>query len=406
MLREQIENLRAQLDRHEQRRREGVPTISVLAGPINTARAVVREAAERAARELVMLGAADQDDVVFAWIEPATRMTATIERALSIFIGPMRDRAQALRELGPATERDREALFSAGVVSNDRDALDAARIIVLAACGRISSLRASINAVFCDDALRTAVSFARVIDLRRAPAIALEIAPHDAERWFTSSARAVVDVTFAVPEIAIAITAPRSAIDACFEREPESRHRAALREGVIDLPIELAPEEPRGGRAMRAGERGEASRRRLESLHATSLLADFARALDATREPPADVGQDNVARSLAEKLLFDVLACHPDTAGLFRLNALLDAQLGGRAVEVDLLSRACAIAIEVDGYHHFRDAERYRRDRRKDTLLQRHGHLVLRFLAIDVVERLDEVLDVVLSTVRERKSLR
>ena len=35
----------------------------------------------------------------------------------------------------------------------------------------------------------------------------------------------------------------------------------------------------------------------------------------------------------------------------------------------------------------------YRRDRRKDTLLQEHGYLVLRFLAEDLATRLDAVLD-------------
>lgn len=38
----------------------------------------------------------------------------------------------------------------------------------------------------------------------------------------------------------------------------------------------------------------------------------------------------------------------------------------------------------------------YRRDRRKDGLLQEHGYFVLRFLADDVGTRLSEVLDQVL----------
>jgi len=35
------------------------------------------------------------------------------------------------------------------------------------------------------------------------------------------------------------------------------------------------------------------------------------------------------------------------------------------------------------------DAEAYRRDRRKDALLQENGYIVLRFLAEDVGKRLD-----------------
>ena len=39
--------------------------------------------------------------------------------------------------------------------------------------------------------------------------------------------------------------------------------------------------------------------------------------------------------------------------------------------------------------------EHYRRDRRKDALLQRHGYLILRFLAEDLGKHLDAVLDAI-----------
>jgi len=91
------------------------------------------------------------------------------------------------------------------------------------------------------------------------------------------------------------------------------------------------------------------------------------------------------ARSLAELALFEALEATPSTRGRFRLNEPLPQRFGTVAVEVDLLARAEAIAIEVDGYHHFRDVEAYRRDRRKDALLQARGLCVLRFLADDVL---------------------
>ena len=40
--------------------------------------------------------------------------------------------------------------------------------------------------------------------------------------------------------------------------------------------------------------------------------------------------------------------------------------------------------------------EAYRRDRCKDALLQENGYLVLRFLAEDVGQRLDAILDTIL----------
>ena len=61
------------------------------------------------------------------------------------------------------------------------------------------------------------------------------------------------------------------------------------------------------------------------------------------------------------------------------------------------------VAIEIDGGQHLGDTEAYRRDRRKDALLQRHGFLVLRFLAEDVGKRLDDVLDAILASLDYRR---
>ncbi|MGH9808488.1 MAG: endonuclease domain-containing protein [Terriglobia bacterium] len=51
------------------------------------------------------------------------------------------------------------------------------------------------------------------------------------------------------------------------------------------------------------------------------------------------------------------------------------------------------VAVELDGAQHLADPVAYRRDRRKDQLLQENGYLVLRFLAEDVGRELDLVLD-------------
>ena len=91
------------------------------------------------------------------------------------------------------------------------------------------------------------------------------------------------------------------------------------------------------------------------------------------------------ARSLAEATLFEALEATPATAGRFRLNESLSVRFGPTAAEIDLLSRGDRIAIEIDGVHHFADPDCYRRDRRKDLLLQTQGFVVVRLLAEDVV---------------------
>ena len=86
-----------------------------------------------------------------------------------------------------------------------------------------------------------------------------------------------------------------------------------------------------------------------------------------------------------------------ETAGKFRLNAELPIPFDGWGrMEVDLLCAPSRIAIELDGGQHLGDPDAYRRDRRKDALLQENGYRVLRFLAEDVGKYLGQVLDAIL----------
>lgn len=110
------------------------------------------------------------------------------------------------------------------------------------------------------------------------------------------------------------------------------------------------------------------------------------------------------ARSATEAFLFRRLESLPETAGKFRLNAELPIPFDGQGrMEVDFLDVDARVAIELDGAQHLADAEAYRRDRRKDMLLQEHGYVVLRFLAEDVGTHLNEVLDAVLQTLASRE---
>ena len=71
-------------------------------------------------------------------------------------------------------------------------------------------------------------------------------------------------------------------------------------------------------------------------------------------------------------------------------------------MEVDLLCADARIAVELDGEQHLAGADAYRRDRRKDTLLQENGYLVLRFLSEDVGKRLEEVLNAIIRALSHR----
>ena len=112
----------------------------------------------------------------------------------------------------------------------------------------------------------------------------------------------------------------------------------------------------------------------------------------------------NRARSATEAFLYRRLETLSETAGLFQLNADLPIPFDGWGrMEVDLLCADARVAIELDGSQHLADADAYRRDRRKDQLLQENGCFVLRFLAEDVGKRLDIVLDAILRALSHRR---
>jgi very-short-patch-repair endonuclease len=86
------------------------------------------------------------------------------------------------------------------------------------------------------------------------------------------------------------------------------------------------------------------------------------------------------------------------------LNAELPIPFDGFGrMEVDLLCADSRVVVEIDGSQHLADPVAYRRDRRKDQLLQENGYLVLRFLAEDLAKELDAVLDGILRSLSTRR---
>lgn len=117
----------------------------------------------------------------------------------------------------------------------------------------------------------------------------------------------------------------------------------------------------------------------------------------AARTVPPDAEGAARARSATEAFLFKRLETLTETKGRFAVNRSLPIAFDGQSgLEVDLLCADVRLAIEVDGAQHLGDPVAYRRDRRKDQLLQENGYFVLRVLAEDVGRELDTVLDAIL----------
>ena len=129
-----------------------------------------------------------------------------------------------------------------------------------------------------------------------------------------------------------------------------------------------------------------------------SLFVHTARAV------PADAEGAARARSATEAFLYRRLETLRETRGRFSLNTPLPIAFDGQgSLEVDLLCADARAAVELDGAQHLGDPVAYRRDRRKDWLLQENGYLVLRFLAEDIRKDLGLVLDAILSAVSRRR---
>lgn len=119
----------------------------------------------------------------------------------------------------------------------------------------------------------------------------------------------------------------------------------------------------------------------------------------ATTAPAATAEGADRARSASEAFLFRRLESLPDLSGHFTLNAALPIPFDDRSqMEVDFLDAETRLVVELDGCQHLADPDAWRRDRRKDALLQTHGYFILRFLAADLAQRLDLVLDTILRT--------
>jgi very-short-patch-repair endonuclease len=128
--------------------------------------------------------------------------------------------------------------------------------------------------------------------------------------------------------------------------------------------------------------------------------------MHAARPAPADADGAARARSATEAFLYRRLETLPETKGRFRLNSVLPIAFDGvGSLEVDLLCDDANVAVELDGAQHLGDPVAYRRDRRKDRLLQENCYLVLRFLAEDVGKDLDAVLDAILRALSRSRGM-
>lgn len=407
---------------HEQRRHNGLPTVSVLAGPLGLSISCLRDWALRHQRLIAVFEPDHQglEAVVRAWIDRLVadrdlfdEATLWLSRRLDC---PARELGQSLRakssvELAMFLESALPSSAATGVETACRWLLCRAMDETVMGDGLPAGLDASL-AEYPRPWVRVLVALGALILQERQPVLAL-ICRGDADdpEWFTrlcAVARLSTELAIAQHTLSLALIVEPAAWNAYLQRAPESRVKALLREAVVSL-TDTPAEGIRQRLAARLRNQApgldlDRSISRLIGDGASSELVDLfetaGQALKDLGAAPAEPSQADRARSAAERFLFERLESLPETTGLFRLNASLGFRFGSsRAVEVDLAADSLYLVVEIDGYHHFQDPCSYRRDRRKDVDLQQHGYLVVRVLAEDVVCRLEEVLDTILAAV-------
>ena len=134
----------------------------------------------------------------------------------------------------------------------------------------------------------------------------------------------------------------------------------------------------------------------------------LARLLVPSKKPPAPGAVEKAVTPLLRKPPAKgfVAAYRPglQAAGLFRPNQPLPFKHGTKPGEADLLAADFQLAVEIDGAYFHLEAEQYRRDRRKDYSYHRHGYLVLRFLAEDIVVMSETILKTVVEALAHRRA--
>lgn len=360
------------LARHRQRRLQGVPTLSVLIGDAEIARWCWTRWQSAAALPFVCSEAVTWEALLDDWLSSGG-LHAELWREL-------RARAAAREGVAPEELEARVRAYPEGQLERVIEQLGgrmgwSPALIAVAASQETQSLVDWVRAAYP----------ASLSELAAVPGLELSglllSAPRAASAGQLCELLAsLLRLSEVLPRLELACALSEAQL-VRWRQEADARQLHLIKEGLIRL--EPAPEDPDLPRGMR--------RRRSGELQRPAAREDApGRAI-----PCLEYDADEFARSRAERVLFEHLEARPRTQGLFALNGMIPEPFGTRPLEVDLLSAPLRVALEIDGYHHFRDAAAYRRDRDKDVLLQRLGYTVVRVLASDVETELEYVLDTI-----------
>ncbi|GMU01182.1 hypothetical protein KH5H1_53020 [Corallococcus caeni] len=378
------------LDRQARRRAEGIATLSVLEGPEALGGTLWNRWAARHARTVVEVSGEDPHAAALGW---ARALAATRDLGAD---------AEALAMFSLTAANPRHTPVFRGKTAHERrvllDALPPPAMLpdaTWALCRELVIHREAVEPGALPDSVRRALQKNLGAGLRALHAL---VPPGKAPVAWVPAGPApslpglvvAEKLSNAVPALAVACAVSSEALGA-FLAGGETRLKALVREGVLEVPEPASGAEGAVATLEELEREGASEARRAQAAEVALAAHTSARSLSEDR-----------VRSTYEAYLRDRLAEHPTTAGVFKPNAPVDTG-GPRPWEVDFLSRELRLAVEIDGYYHFSDRERFRRDRRKDLDLQRAGYWVYRIHGDDLVPRLEEILQTLNTLIDARR---
>jgi hypothetical protein len=399
------------LHRHTERRRQGIPTVSVLVGQPEHALELWREAIGNNAAAVLVVHDPEISSLVARWL-------AFVDQQCDVSAAWLRSVRGAV---APGT-RNPDVLFEHKLSREIAIALDGAfpdeppphpawlvRALALrqAAAPDERHFLSRIGQDYTGPAIHLVTSVCGLLSPEIGPGILLTGgSANGGAAWLAVGAESFVQLAAAVPALPLAISIDGPTIDSYLTDCRPTRTGAMLHEGLIDLDPQPAGQVTIAAARPAAGAPDNANAVLAPALLDPDPIPDQPdRAVGGPAPPPRSREDDDRARSAAERRLFEQLRAVPETAGLFTLNEIVAAAgFHAQKAEIDLCSTALRIAIEIDGYYHFGEPEAYRRDRRKDWALQQEGYVVLRFLADDVLEQMEAVLERIVSAVRRQRN--
>jgi hypothetical protein len=409
------------LSRHQVRRRQRVPTVTVLAGRGDAPTRLVRVWAESEKRAVHELSDIEQGDAVSGWfaaLAGSRNITAAAYTWLAERAGCEPGELSSLPSRSP---HEQTMFLDVALGTKSLAPADAAcRAIVEQSCRNGSTTEGLWQRLVdaCTGDLFRAVSGMMALVREGGTPILLATTRSNDVAALRSILGKVVSLVSVVPTLPIIVTTTPERLEEYLASTPECRSLALAREGVVCLAEgpETTPTATMATDAMPNITAMATSHHALVAQPQPDIVSttekqdrhvdvgpprgtDWSRADLCWDKPRAN---HDPARSAAERYLYERLQAHPETKGLFDLNGVLEVAGCNRSYEVDLLARGPKVAIEIDGFYHFTDLDAYRRDRRKDVFLQHAEYFVIRCLADDVASRLEEILETVVSAVRRQ----